>query len=373
MRVLVLGAGFGGLELTARLIDQLGGDVEVTLIDQAEGFAFGFSKLDVMFGHAEADAVLTRYADLTKPGVRFAQTTIHAIDPARRRVSTDAGDFDADILVVALGADLDPAGTPGLVEAGYEFYTRAGAVAAGEQLESFSGGRVIVGAASLPLKCPPAPSEAALLIHELLVQRGVRETSDITLIMPVARPVPPSPEASERLLGAFADRGITWVPETSVQSLDIGRRVAALSDGRELPFDLYLGVPKHVAPPVVVEAGLTANGWIPVDPKTLATTFDDVYAIGDVTSVGTPKAGAFAEGQGAYVADVIVARHRGESPQRDYEGTGFCYLRFGDLSLAEVHVTVTSEGTVGRLVGPSPELLATRTAYGAERIRRWFS
>jgi sulfide:quinone oxidoreductase len=373
MRVLVLGAGFGGLELTARLTDQLGDDVKVTLIDQAEGFAFGFSKLDVMFGHAESDAVVTRYADLTKPGVQFVQTTIRAIDPQARRVSTDAGDFAADILVVALGADLDPAATPGLAEAGYEFYTRAGAVAAREQLADFPGGRVIVGAASLPIKCPPAPSEAALLAHDLLVRRSLREKSEITLVMPVARPVPPSPEASEQLLAAFADRGITWVPETSVQSLDAHRRVARLSNDRELPFDLYLGVPKHVAPQVVVDAGLTENGWIPVDAQTLATRYDDVYAIGDVTSVGTPKAGAFAEGQGVYVADAIVARLRGEPLQRDYEGTGFCYLRFGDLGLAEVHVTVTAEGTAGRLIGPSPELLATRTAYGAERITRWFS
>jgi sulfide:quinone oxidoreductase len=194
----------------------------------------------------------------------------------------------------------------------------------------------------------------------------------VTLVMPVGRPVPPSAEASEHLLRAFTERGITWVPETSVKLLDTDRRVAVLSDDRELPFDLYLGVPKHVAPSVVVEAGLTENGWIPVDPLTLQTSFPGVYAIGDVTSAGTPKAGAFAEGQGAHVANAIIARHRGESPAADYEGVGFCYLRFGDLGLAEVHVTVTPDGTVGRLNGPSPELLATRTAYGAERIDRWF-
>ncbi len=62
-----------------------------------------------------------------KPGVRFVQPTVRSIDPAARRVETDAGPFDADILVVALGADLDPAATPGLVEAGHEFYTVAGA------------------------------------------------------------------------------------------------------------------------------------------------------------------------------------------------------------------------------------------------------
>ena len=84
-----------------------------------------------------------------------------------------------------------------------------------------------------------------------------------------------------------------------------------LADDTEVPYDLFLGIPVHVRPPVVVESGLTVDGWIPVDPATLATTFPDVYAVGDVTSVGTPKAGVFAESQGKVVADAIVARHRG--------------------------------------------------------------
>src|SRR5580693_4011979 len=130
MRVLVLGAGFGGLELTTRLSDELGGAVEVVLIDQAEGFAFGFSRLDVMFGRAVADGVVVHpYRDLVKPGVRFVSTTIRSIDPGQRRVETDVGSFDADVMVVALGADLDPAATPGLVEGGYEFYSMPGALA----------------------------------------------------------------------------------------------------------------------------------------------------------------------------------------------------------------------------------------------------
>ena len=123
MRVLVLGAGFGGLELTTRLSDELGDAVEVTLIDKAEGFAFGFSRLDVMFSRLVADAVVHPYRHLVKPGVRFVQTTIRSIDPGQRRVETDAGSFDADVMVVALGADLDPTATPGLVEGGYEFYS----------------------------------------------------------------------------------------------------------------------------------------------------------------------------------------------------------------------------------------------------------
>ena len=130
LRVVVLGAGFGGLELTTRLSEELGDDVEVVLVDQADGFVFGFSKLDVMFGrHERRRRAATPTATWSSPGVRFVQATIRSIDPAAKRVETDAGPFDADVLVVALGADLHPSATPGLVEGGHEFYTVAGAFA----------------------------------------------------------------------------------------------------------------------------------------------------------------------------------------------------------------------------------------------------
>ena len=139
MRVLVLGAGFGGLELTTRLSDEFGDDADVVLIDQSDGFVFGFSKLDVMFGRALPSAVRHPYRDLVKPGVRFVQSTVRSIDPVAKRVETDAGTFDADILVVALGADLHPDATPGLVEGGHEFYTVAGAFALRDVLAELRG------------------------------------------------------------------------------------------------------------------------------------------------------------------------------------------------------------------------------------------
>ena len=190
MRVLVLGAGFGGLELTTRLSEALGDEVQVVLIDKADGFIFGFSKLDVMFGRTAADAVHHRYQDLVKPGVHFVQTTIRSIDPVTRSVETDAGRFDGDVMVVALGADVDPRATPGLVEAGNEFYTVKGASDLRDVLSEFDGGRVIVGVTSTPFKCPPAPSETALLLHDLLTERGLRERSEISLVMPLPVPDP---------------------------------------------------------------------------------------------------------------------------------------------------------------------------------------
>jgi sulfide:quinone oxidoreductase len=126
VRILVLGAGFGGLELTARLSEQFGSEVEIVLIDQSDAFVFGFSKLDVMFGRALPTAVRHPYRDVVKPGVTFVQTTVRSIDPLAKRVDTDAGSFEGDVLVVALGADLDPSATPGLLEGGHEFYTVMG-------------------------------------------------------------------------------------------------------------------------------------------------------------------------------------------------------------------------------------------------------
>ncbi|MET0628338.1 MAG: FAD-dependent oxidoreductase [Acidimicrobiia bacterium] len=372
MRVLVLGAGFGGLELTTRLSEALGADGDVVLIDQADGFVFGFSKLDVMFGRTTAAAVTHSYADVVKPGVQFVQTTVRAIDPVAKRVETDAGAFEADVLVVALGADLDPAATPGLVEVGHEFYTVAGAFALRDVLAGFPGGRVVVGVCSTPFKCPPAPSETALLVDDHLRTLGRRDTSEVSLVMPLGTPIPPSPAASNALLAAFEERGIAWHPERLVRGLDPERKVALLGDGSELPFDLFLGVPVHRVPDVVEASGMCVDGWIPVDPLTLETSFPDVYAVGDVTSVGTPKAGVFAEGQAVVVADAIIARQRGEDAAT-YEGRGICYIEFGNDQVAQVNaVFLSGEPPIGIYDEPSLGLAADKAAFGADRIQRWF-
>ena len=373
MRVLVLGAGFGGLELTTRLSDELGDDADIVLIDRADGFVFGFSKLDVMFGRTTPQAVRHPYRDLVKPGVRFVQTAIRSIDPVRRRVETDAGAFDADVMVVALGADLDPSATPGLAEAGHEFYTVDGAFAARDVLDSFGGGRVVVGVTSTPFKCPPAPSETALMLHDYLVARGLRAASEISLVMPLGAPIPPSPAASQALLAEFAERGISWHPDRLVRSLDPQRRVAILADGEEMPFDLFLGVPVHLVPAVVAESGMCVDGWIPVDPLTLETAYPDVYAVGDVTSVGTPKAGVFSERQASVVADQLIARHGRSGAAPPYDGKGICYIEFGHDRVARVEVTFRSgERPNGQFDEPSALLLADKAEFGTSRARRWF-
>ena len=298
------------------LSQALGEDAEVTLIEQNDAFVFGYSKLDVMFGRATPQDIRLPYANLVKPGVRLLKETITAIDPAARRVSTEAGEHEADALVVALGADYDMDATPGLAEGGNEFYSVAGAERLRELLPQFSQGRAVIGVCGAPFKCPPAPSEAALLLHDHLRKRGVREECMISIAMPLPSPVPPSPETSQALLAAFAERDIKFLASRGVASLDPLGGVALLSDGSELPYDLFLGVPKHRAPDVVLASGMAQDGYIPVDSRTLRTRFEGVYAIGDVATVGVPKAGVFAEGAARVVAAELIAATRGGSRRR---------------------------------------------------------
>jgi sulfide:quinone oxidoreductase len=374
LRVLVLGAGFGGLELTTILSEELGDDVEVTLIDKGEGFTFGFAKLDVLFGHKTADAVRLPYAEISKPGVRFVRETITAIDPAARRVTTDGGgSYDGDVLVVALGADYDFDHTPGLAEHGNEFYSVAGAARLAELLPSFTAGHAVVGVCAAPFKCPPAPSEAALLLHEHLLARGVRDACEISIVIPFGAPVPPSPETSRALVAAFAERDIGFVARRRVASLDGARSAVVLDDGSELPYDLFLGVPKHRAPDVVIASGMTVDGYVPVDSATLATSYPGVYAVGDVATVGVPKAGVFAEGAGRVVARQLIAQARGGEPPAPYDGLGSCYIEFGGEGVARVDVDFLSgPSPTGTFQPPSEALTIEKQHFGTSRAARWF-
>jgi sulfide:quinone oxidoreductase len=372
-RVVILGAGFGGLELAITLSEAVSGDVDVALIDKNDAFVFGYSKLDLMFGRRPLAAVRLPYGAIAKPSVRFLQETVTAIEPEARRVTTSAGVHEADVLIVALGADYDLDATPGLAEAGNEFYSLAGAGRLAEVLPTFSRGRAIIGVCGAPFKCPPAPSEAALLLHDYLSARGVRDACEISIVIPFATPVPPSPDTSEALVAAFAERGIEFVAGRRVASLDAVRSVAVLDDGSEMPFDLFLGVPTHRAPDVVIASGMTEDGYVPVSSKTLATRFPGVYAIGDVATIGVPKAGVFSEGAARVVAASLVATLRGGEQPGPYGGLGSCYIEFGAGRVGRVDVAFLSgPKPTGTYFEPSAALVTEKHAFGSSRSARWF-
>ncbi len=372
-RIVVLGAGFGGLELCTMLSEALGDEVDVTLIDKSDAFVFGFSKLDVMFGATTPEAVRMPYGDIAERGVRFVQAEVTAIDPEARRVTTDAGVFDADTLVIALGADYDMDATPGLAEGGNEFYSVAGAERLAGIIPEFSEGHIVIGVCGAPFKCPPAPSECALLLHDELTARGLRGACQISFVIPLGTPVPPSPETSVALEREFAERDIRLIAGRRVSALDPRRNVAVLDDGAELQFDLFLGVPKHRAPDVVIQSGITEEGYVPVDSATLQTRFPGVYAIGDVATAGVPKAGVFAEGAARVVAQTLIHRLRGGDPPGPHLGRGTCYIEFGHGRIGSVDIDFLSgPSRTGVFNPPSTDLVVEKERFGASRRARWF-
>jgi sulfide:quinone oxidoreductase len=373
VRVLVLGAGFGGLELCSRLSSDLADEVEVTLIDHNDSFVFGFSKLDVMFGRRTLDEVRHYYRDIAKPNVTFNQESVLSIDPESRHVETTGGSYDADVLVVALGADLAPEATPGLLESGHEFYSPAGAAMVRDLLPDFAGGNVVIGVLGGFFKCPPAPYETCFMLHDYLTGRGVRDRSSIHLVTPMPKPIPISDETSNALIALLDERNIQHSHASSVSHLDPSEKVAHLKDGRELPFDLFLGIPVHRAPQVVVDSGLTQDGWIPVDPKTLATRFEGVYAVGDITSAPVPRAGVIAEGEAGTVADVLVHQIKGGTPPAPFAGEVICYVEMGDDTIGRVNVNFLSgPAPTAVYTPPSLEGAEEKRRFAATRRARWF-
>jgi sulfide:quinone oxidoreductase len=371
--IVILGAGFGGLELASRLSDTVADEVRVTLIDQNDGFTFGFSKLDILFGRQSPEAVRLPYRELAKPGVEFRQERVSAIDPAARRVTTDQGAYDADVLVIALGAEYDLAATPGFAEGGLEYYSIAGAERMRDALPEFTGGKILIGVLGQPYKCPPAPFEGAFLLHDQLVERGIREQTEIRVVAPMSAPVPVTPEVSQRFLDELAARGIEYLGQRRVVELDPSAREAVLESGERLPYDLFVGIPIHKVPAVVAESGLAESGWVTVDRATLATPFPDVYAVGDVVALPMAKAGVFAENAAGVVADHIIARLRGETSTRRYEGEGNCYLEFGSGRVAKVEANfLGGPSPTATVVGPSEELAAEKETFAPARRARWF-
>jgi len=372
--VVILGAGFGGLELASRLSDSVADEVRVTLIDQNDAFTFGFAKLGILFEGKDAAAVRIPYRDLAKPGVEFRQERVTAIDPAARRVTTDRGSYDADILVVALGADYDLDATPGFAEGGLEYYSIAGAERMRDALPAFTGGTILIGVLGQPFKCPPAPFEGAFLLHDQLVERGIRDQTELRVIAPMAAPVPITPEVSQQFLDELTARGIEYIGQKRVVQLDPSTKQAVLESGERLSYDLFVGIPIHRVPDVVAESGLTKNGWVAVDRDTLMTPFPDVYAVGDIVGIPMAKAGVFAENAAGVVADNIIARQRGETVERRYEGEGNCYLEFGGGRVAKVEANfLGGPAPTAQLVGPSEELAADKKKFASDRRARWFA
>lgn len=334
---LVLGGGVGGLVAAHRLRKKLPSGQRVVLVEREARHVFAPSLLWVMTGDRSADAISRPLARLERKGIEVVHGEIEAIDPVGRSARVNGITLSAEFLVVALGADFVPEVIPGLAEAGSTFCTLAGALAVREAVDRFTGGRLVLLTAAPAYKCPAAPYEAAMLLDSHLRRRGVRERTEIALY--AAEPGPmgvAGPEVSAGVREMVESKGIRYYPGHQVKTADAVTRGLTFENGAEAPYDLLIHVPPLRAPGAVRSAGLAPDaGWIGVDRHTLATGFERVFAVGDVTSIPLklgkplPKAGVFAHAQAEVVARNISREVTGRGAPAAFDGHGECFVETG--------------------------------------------
>jgi sulfide:quinone oxidoreductase len=342
--ILILGGGVGGLVAANELRRHLAGEHRVVIIEKNTDHAFAPSFLWLMTGDRKAPQIARPVLKLVRRGVEVVHGEALAMDLARRRVETSAQTFDYDYLIVALGAALAPEAVPGLAEGAQTFYTFEGAAKLHDALQGFAGGRIGVVVAGLPFKCPAAPYEGAMLLADFFRQRGLRDKIEVHLFTPEPQPMPVAgPELGKAVRTMLESKGVTYHPLHQLTAVNAQERELQFGNKGTWRYDLLIAVPPHRSPELVRQAGLTnESGWVPVDPASLATRHENVYALGDITAIPLPgrwrpevplmlpKAGVFAHAQALVVAHRIAGQIVGTAVGEKFCGDGFCMLEAGE-------------------------------------------
>jgi sulfide:quinone oxidoreductase len=374
--VTVLGGGFGGLVAANRLRKLLPREHHIVLIDRSVGHSVAAAYTDVMLGHKVPGQISRDLRRLNRKGIEFMAAEIASIDLSRKMVCLDGQELTYDYLIVSLGAQYSAGKVSGLGTA-YTYYTLEGAEELREAIAGFTSGRIAIVVAGLPYKCPAAPYAGALLLDHYFRRRRLRADVEIRLVTPEPAPLPVAGHAiGTEVTELLAGREVWFSPNTRIQEVDPQGKKLIFQDGTDAPYDLLIAVPLHEVPEVVREADLAEEGgWVKVDRDTMATPFEGVYAIGDVTQISLasglmlPKAGVFAHGEAEVVARNIAAEISGGEARWVFGGEGACFLDSGYGKAAYVTGNFYAE--------PNPEVRMRQPSFlwrwvKEGSIRTWF-
>jgi sulfide:quinone oxidoreductase len=380
-KVLVIGGGVGGLVASNLVKKKLGKKSDVTLVERKKNFQFPPSYPWVMLGMRKPEQTEKSLSPLQKKGIDVVNDEVVSIEPEKKLVKTRNSEFSFDYLVIALGAEYAPELVPGLKEYAHHIYDLDSTLRFRDRLAEFSGEDMAVGVSRTPFKCPAAPYETALLLEHRFREAGLGGKIKIRFFSPEGLPLPSAgPEIGNGTLELMKSRGIE--ARFKVKLTEVKINEAVFDDGSSIPFDLLFAVPPHKSPKPVVDSGLTdQTGWIPVDPGTMQTRAQNVYAVGDVVSVPTPsgfvpflpKAGVFAHGQAEVVAHNIAVDVKGIGTKRKFDGSGSCFLMTGGGKAAFVKGTWYSEPHPDiKFRSPSRGLYAERVVFEKYWMHHWF-
>jgi len=331
-KVVILGGGVGGTIVANLLTKKLRPDeAEITLVDKTGKHVYQPGFVYVAFEHQKPGKLVRDERRLLKNRVKLVVGEAVKIDADGKKVRlADGTVLEYDRLVVALGARLTPDELPGYKEAAHHFYSLEGAVKLRQALEDFRGGKVVVTVASVPYKCPPAPSEAACQLDYYFTKKGIRDKVDIHFLSPLSRVFPLEP-VNPVVEQVFAKHNIRSTIFFNVESVDPDKKTVSSIEGETVLYDLLIMVPPHRGAKVVEESGLgDRGGWLPTDKFTLRTkAHADIFALGDCTDVPVSKSGAAAHFQAKVIAESVVADLRGLQATAKYDGHVMCYCDAG--------------------------------------------
>ena len=379
--VVVVGGGIGGIAAVSELRRRLDSRHRITLIDKGGTHVFQPDFLWVMMGWRRPERIQRDLHGLARHGIDVMTAEVRGLDAVAHRIETSAGPVDYDRLVLAPGAELAPSSLEGFLSGARNLYTLEGVQQLREDLATFRGGKVVVLISSTPFKCPAAPYEAAFLLDYHFRRLGVRRSVPVDIVTPELQPMPVAgPEVGKALVGMLEDRDIGYHPLSKPSRVEVASREIVLASDARIPYDLLVGVPPHRAPGFVRDAGLAdGSGWVPVDARTLETSADHVFAIGDVTAIKLangmflPKAGVFAHRQAQAVAASLAAELTSRGDGRTFDGIGHCWVEtgFGKAAFGSGDFYATPAPRV-RLRAPRRTLRWGKVLFERHWLRRWF-
>lgn len=335
-KIVILGGGVGGLVVANKLRKALSKDNDIILIDREKNYLYQASLLWMMVGWRRKEQIQKPLSLLERKGIRVINALVQKIDFENQRVFSSGGEETFDYLVITLGADIFPEKIPGFSEAAHNLYDLSGVERIKESIETFHKGHIVIAITSKSFRCPAAPPEAALLLYEYF--RRNQKNVTIELVTPNQLPLGVAgPEVGNMVVSLLQSRGIRFTPLHQVSKFDPAKKEITFQEGKPLSYDLLIGIPPHGLPPVLKDIPILGeSGWVKVNPRTLETDIENVYALGDVTGIPLaigkplPKAGVFAHFQAETVAHNIAAEINGKSSRREFDGRGSCFIELGD-------------------------------------------
>lgn len=376
--VLILGGGFGGLAAANEIRNNLtSSQVKITVIDKKDWFMVGFAKLWIINGTRTFENSIGSLNQLIKKEINFLKEEIIQIDLQNKQIKTTTKTLSYDFLIIAMGAVLAPEKIPGLSENGMNIYDHNQLTEIHKKIKNMRSGNIAISIMGMPYKCPPAPFEASLLIDSMLRDAGVRESIQIHFYSPAPITLPAAgPEISKKILSLINSENIIFHDSCNIKSVEKNKLI--FQNGEEVIFDLLLAVPPHVAPKVIYESGLAKEGgFIPIN-RDCKTPFENVYAVGDVTTLTVidtmtvPKAGVFAEGEAITVAQNIISNIQNKNELLLFDGKGGCFIESGrdTASIIEVDMFTESKPTT-KLTDSTAKHLDEKLQFEKERLSKW--